>query len=170
MNICTPASLPPSHSHGPEVGIDGHSPLPEPEPPPSLPINPEPPPSTPVIYICDVPPEEYVYDSFQPIGVPFTSTETMDPPPLPPDISYFLWDKFMFPTSELEDRTITSATTLKLLAINDNKTFTSPIDKAYPYPIFPSSGGWWRQPFCNEQSGLLSFVMENHTINHRRHR
>ena len=110
-----------THSHGPESTTEDYSPGPEPEPPPD----------NPQIHVCDVPPWEYVHDTFQPTGVSFTSNESSPPPSSIQDQSHLLWDTFMFPSEEVEDRTISPATILKILAMHDETTFTSPFTRSF---------------------------------------
>jgi len=94
---------------------------PEPQPPP-------PPPPSPPIVVSDISEYECAYDALFPPGRSFAAyAECPDKKCKNEDINHHLWDTFMFPASELEERSISPATILKLLAQHNSTTFTSPL-------------------------------------------
>ena len=89
--------------------------------------DPEPPPSPTPVVVEEVSQLECEYDAIYAVGERFPEfDESQDQEP-PQDTSHLLWDTFMFPSSELDDKSISPATILQLLAKHDATTFTTPI-------------------------------------------
>ena len=93
--------------------------------------DPEPPPDIPHISVTTVEPHEYNHDSKFDVGVPFISTEHDPPPTLLPDYDHLLWDTHMFPSSELNERSISPTSIIRTLAMHDATKFRQPITKQF---------------------------------------
>ena len=89
--------------------------------------DPEPPPSPTPIVVEEVSQLECEYDALYAVGERFPEFDKCQYQAPPQDTSHLLWDTFMFPSSELDDRSISPATILQLLAKHDATTFTTPI-------------------------------------------
>ena len=98
-------------------------------------LNPEPPPTpTPqAIQVENVSELECKYDAQFPVGESFHAHITCPAAERPATIdnSHHLWDIFMFPAHEQDDRSISPATILQLLATYDATTFTTPLSPSF---------------------------------------
>ena len=89
-----------------------------------------PPPHPPDIQVHDVSEYECAYDSIYPVGVAFQAFDTCPVDDIdPPDNSHYFWDTHMFPSHELEDRSISPSTILQLLAKHDATHFTKKVTR-----------------------------------------
>ena len=92
---------------------------------------PEPPPKHPQINVTTVEPNEYNHDERHDIGVPFISNEDEFLAPHPANYDHLLWDTYMFPTTELEERSLSPTSIIRTLAMHDATRFTTPITKQF---------------------------------------
>ena len=120
INICHAAS--PDSNASPGFSYDFSPRQPEPEPPLA------PPP----IWVTEVLEHRCSCDKSIPKGTLYLSYNST-PPHIPLDKSHLLWISHIFPTSELEDNSISPATILKLLDLGDATRFTSPITANFLY-------------------------------------
>jgi len=119
INGTQTASLGESHSI-PPIKMMTH-PQPTPEPPPSHP-------TVRLITVEDVIEYQYKYNEQFHVGITYTELQTDTKPPQT-DLSHLLRDTSMFPTSELEEWSISPATILTMLAQEDALHFSCKITK-----------------------------------------
>ena len=83
----------------------------------------------PHLHTYDIPEEEYTRYEQMAIGhfVICTEEEAHPTPYTTPDTSHLLWESPMFPTSDLEERSISPTTILTILASDNKNMFTHPL-------------------------------------------
>ncbi len=128
-----------------------------PQPPP------EPPPSR--INVVTVPEHEWRNDEQHLPGISWVAPDITDPTMhSSTHHDYLAWDTFMFPTSELESRTMTTANILRLLQQHDKEVYSQPLSPKQAFIKLQCDGGANRSVTNDESLLHVSWDISPYSI------